>query len=426
MGLAGGGSAATNSGMNRYFAELGQTVRERWKCANFGLRQFPEIARVALEERPPFQEVAVSDLMEDFLLDDNQPFQSESGFGEPELVVYDDPRFYIQVLFWLDGTTDIHQHQFSGAFHVLAGSSLHSRFEFAQPEAISAHLRMGELRMKEIRLLERGSTETIISGAGHIHALFHLETPSVTVVVRTHSDPGTGPQFTYLPPHLAVDPFRHDSLTARRKQLLDVLEQTGDPAYATLVAKMLGDLDFERGFFILQNGVGHLRNLGQWEECLEIFQRKHGALAAGVAPVLNEIIRRDGLVELRRSITEVEHRYFLALLLNVPSRADLLDLIAQRVPGPPVETILRWLEELAEPTEWGLRVLDMEFPPDLAARPETIFAMLGRLLEGGDLRKVATDARGTPADWPLLREILLQSSLGALAAGGPAGAKQSR
>jgi hypothetical protein len=63
-------------------------------------------------------------------------------------------------------------------------------------------------------------------------------------VIRTHTDPGTGPQFTYLPPHLAVDPFYHDALTNRRNQLLDVLEKTNDPTYPELVLEMIGDLDF--------------------------------------------------------------------------------------------------------------------------------------------------------------------------------------
>src|SRR5256885_198968 len=89
------------------------------------------------------------------------PRISPPGFRQPELVVYDDPRFYIQLLFWLEGTTDIHQHKFSGAFHVLEGSSIHSHFDFENAEPVSAHLRVGHLRMKDTRLLETGSTVPI-------------------------------------------------------------------------------------------------------------------------------------------------------------------------------------------------------------------------------------------------------------------------
>ena len=107
--------------MNHFFTELGRTVLARWKAQNFALAAFPGIAQTALQEQPPSDNVDLPELVKGFLLNDEQPFQTQSGFGQPELVVYDDPRFYIQILFWLEGTTDIHQHKFSGAFHVLQG-----------------------------------------------------------------------------------------------------------------------------------------------------------------------------------------------------------------------------------------------------------------------------------------------------------------
>lgn len=263
--------------MNDYFSELGREVLAQWKARNFSLAAFPNIARNLLEARPPSEHVDLDALMRDFLLNDEQPLQTQSGFGQPELVVFSDPRFYIQILFWLEGTTAIHQHEFSGAFHVLAGSSIHSLFDFENVQPVSAHLRVGDVRLRETQLLETGSTVEIISGGGYIHSLFHLDTPSLTVVVRTQSDPGTGPQFNFLPPHMAVDPFHSDDLTMRRKQLLDVLETTESGAYAELVCEMVATLDFERGFFILQNAMGHLKNTGDWDAVLAAFSKSIAA-----------------------------------------------------------------------------------------------------------------------------------------------------
>jgi hypothetical protein len=407
--------------MDQFFTELGRTVLARWKEQNFALASFPEIARIAIEERPPAKHVDIPSLIRGFLLDDEQSFQTQSGFGQPELVVYDNPRFYIQILFWLEGTTDIHQHEFSGAFHVLEGSSIHSRFEFEKSESISAHLRVGQLRMTSTQLLETGSTVPIVSGRGYIHSLFHLDTPSLTVVVRTHTDPGTGPQFTYLPPHLAVDPFHHDALTMRRKQLLDVLERTDDPTFPELVLEMIDALDFERGFFILQNCMVYLRSIEQWEEAWDAFRRKHGALARYVAPTLDEIIRRDGLVALRGSITEVEHRFFLALLLNVPRRVDIMKLVSKRFRGAPSKTILRWVDELTHTSDEGTWILDAEFPAELEVpvemQPAVFSAALSHFLEGGKgaikVGSVSLSARKVA----VLREALVGSSLRGLVAG---------
>src|SRR3954468_24888731 len=279
--------------MQTFFNELGQTVLERWKRENFSLAKFPQIACAALHERPPAKDVDLAALIRDFLLNEEQPSQTDSDFGEPELVVYSHPRFYIQLLFWMDGTTDIHQHEFSGAFHVMHGSSIHAHYEFEKARSVTPYLRVGNVRNKKIELLESGRTVPIVSGQRTVHSLFHLDSPSVTVVVRTQHDPGTGPQFNYLPPHIAIDPHFSDTLMMRRKQLLDVLEQAAESDYGELVTEMIADLDFERGFSVLHHCMGYLQQLNQWDPVLEAFETRHGPLAAGVGATLKEGVRRS-------------------------------------------------------------------------------------------------------------------------------------
>ena len=349
--------------MNSYFEKLGHTVLERWRQQNFSLEVFPELAQIAIDEAPPSENVDLEEMIHEFLANDDQPFQSQSGFGQPELLAFNDPRFYIQILFWMEGTTEIHQHEFSGAFHVMHGSSVHSEFEFAAAQSVTPHIRIGELHTKKIELLEAGRTVPISSGRECIHSLFHLDTPSVTVVVRTHHDPGTGPQYNYLPPHIALDPIHADALTMRRKQLLDVLENLDHPEYVTLVNEMIGRLDFERGFSTLLHTMPRLQYIDEWQPVLEAFQQKHGELAKGVADTLAECLRRETISQMRHHIDNPDHRFFLALLMNVQNRADILSLISERFPDQsPIEMILGWAEELLELTDFGLALLDATFP----------------------------------------------------------------
>ena len=404
--------------MNAFFNDLGRQVLAQWKKVNFSLEKFPSIARKALEARPPSKHVALPELMREYLLNDEQPLQSMSGFGQPELIAYEHPRFYIQLLFWLDGTTDIHQHEFSGAFHVMHGSSIHAHYTFENARSVTPHLRLGDVRMKQIELLETGRTVPIVSGQSCIHSLFHLDSPSVTVVLRTHNDPGTGPQFNYLPPHLAVDPMHADTLTMRRKQLLDVMEQGEDPAYAGLVKEMLGTLDFERGFFILQHSMAALRDRGEWHAALKIFRQRHGQLAAGVQATLEEGVRRDLIKNMRSTIAAPEHRFFLALLMNAPTRADLLTLVKRRYPKPtPVETVMRWAQELAVLTEDGVELLDATFPTTLDAeledQPEIFLSALRHFLSGST--RLPPALRGQPpAVIQELHQAFAASTLGML------------
>jgi hypothetical protein len=354
--------------MNCYFEKLGRTVLERWREQNFSLEVFPELTRTAINEAPPSENIDIGELIHEFLFNDDQPFQSESSFGQPELIAFNDTRFYIQILFWLEGTTEIHQHEFSGAFHVMGGSSVHSEFDFVGARSVTPHIRTGDLRVKRIDLLETGCTVPITSGRDCIHSLFHLDTPSITVVIRTHHDPGTGPQYNYLPPHIAINPLHADSLSARRKQLLDVLETIDDPNYGTHVNEMMGCLDFERGFNMLRHTMPRLKELNEWDEVLATFQNKHGELALGVPDTLAECLRRETISQMRHFIVNPEHRFFLALLINIQNRADIFALVARRFPGsPPIDTILGWAEELVEPNDFGITLLDAAFPetPDI-------------------------------------------------------------
>lgn len=349
--------------MNAYFEKLGHTVLERWKRQNFSLEVFPQLACAAIDEAPPSANVNMAEMIHEFLSKDEQPFQSESGFGQPELIAFNDTRFYIQILFWMDGTTEIHQHEFSGAFHVMQGSSVHSEFDFTDARTVTPHILTGDLQVKRIELLEIGRTIPITSGRACIHSLFHLDTPSVTVVIRTHHDPGTGPQYNYLPPHIAINPLHADALTTRRRQLLDVLETTANPDYANFVNEMMARLDFERGFDILRHAMPYLKELDAWDAVLATFRKTHGELASGVDDTLTECLRRETITQMRRFIVNPEHRFFLALLMNVQNRADILALVTKRFPDrSPIETILGWAEELMEPCDLGIMLLDAVFP----------------------------------------------------------------
>jgi hypothetical protein len=370
MVLVRGRSLRKSFTMDPFFKKLGDSVYAQWKKQNFDLTLFPETARKALERSNPSHHVDLTELIHEFLISDDQPFQTSSGFGQPELIAYDNPKFYIQLLFWLDGTTDIHQHEFSGAFHVMKGSSIHSHYDFVNARSVTPHFCLGDLKLKNVQILEAGSTVPITSGKSCIYSLFHLETPSVTVVIRTHTDPGTGPQFTYLPHHVALDPVHQDPLTMRRKQLLDVLERTGSPDYGDLVAETIRELDFERGFFILQNCIGHLGNLGEWDRIWHLFEKRHGSLAAPLAPTLREIIRRDALTAMRSTIEDVEHRFFLALLLNIEGRDEILQMIGKKYRGAPLITVNRWASELIQVTDSGSWLLDASFPEELGFEPE--------------------------------------------------------
>jgi hypothetical protein len=290
-----------------------------------------------------------------------------------------------------------------------------------EPVPVTPYIHVGNLRMKKMEILESGRTVPIASGKQDIHSLFHLDSPSATVVVRTQHDPGTGPQLNYMPPHIAFDPHFSDTLMMRRKQLLDVLEQSEDARYVELVMEMIADLDFERGFSLLHHCIESLQHLNQWEPVLQVFEKKHGALGAGVAATLKEDVRRSVIKGLRSTIIEPEHRFFLALLMNAPTRDDLLSLVKQRFPKEAaVAVVLRWVEELMEMSDAGVTILMRRSPKTLEveteAQPDLFLAAFEYFLKGEKkLPQVMSDL--TARDVNELRAAFAQSALSLLTPG---------
>jgi len=172
----------------------------------------------------PPDESLVSLVIEGLLHGDPPPFQpGDSCFGQPSLLLHRGHRFAIEVLFWLDGTNVIHQHLFSGAFHVLQGSSVHSRFEFRAGSRVNSGMWLGDVVLTGVELLRRGDTRPIRAGSAGIHSLFHLDRPSVTLLVRTLNEADRQPQLAFVRPFLAFDPFLKDDVLARQETMLGVL-----------------------------------------------------------------------------------------------------------------------------------------------------------------------------------------------------------
>jgi hypothetical protein len=81
---------------------------------------------------------------------------------------------------------------------------------------------------------------------------------------------------------------------------------------------------------------------------MQIARRRHGELVDLIRPVFDKVNRQTNLFYRRGQITSRDHRFFLALLLNVPDRLKFLELVSSRYPDrDPVDTVTDWVEELA-------------------------------------------------------------------------------
>ncbi len=385
----------------QFFEELGKRVEQQWRDRNYDEVSFPEIAARALSEANAADSVDPWEITSRLHRGIGLPGQREDDFSDLPLTLYAGPRFRVDVYFWLDGTTSIHQHSFSGAFQVLLGSSIHSTYTFKQGQEVNAHFSVGQVLLEGVEVLEKGMVREILPGRQFIHSLFHLDRPSATVTVRTNQAPAALPQYNYLKPFFAFNPFYKEQFTLRRIQSVLMLLRMAHPRAGALINELVSSSDFQTTFLTLtavydhlaggaRRGAGDGESVGdeEWELFHALFKRahqRHGEMVNLLPPVIKEMQRERCLIDLRSRVTEYDHRFFLALLLNVPHRKMILDLVGRRFPRRnPVETVCSWVSELSAMRNGasGLNMLG------LAEFDENHLSLLGRLLEGRTFEQI--------------------------------------
>jgi len=345
------------------FQELGELIERRWRHENYSEQLFPELAARALTESDLPAQVDPWEIIRWVQGAAALPDQkdAEGRFGDPPITLFAGPRFYVDVYFWLDGTTSIHQHAFTGAFQVLLGSSIHSRYNFNEKQVINEHFSIGELQLEEVQLLQKNDVRLIKPGRNFIHSLFHLDRPSATITVRTEHTPSSALQWDYRKPYFATDPFFRNQVMAKKLQTIGLLLGMKHKDADAMIGDLVCASDFHTAYFVLENTFHQLKSNqmdslfglstgnDRFSAILERARTVHGELIDLLVPVLEEQVRQHDIVMRRGSITSEEHRFFLALLLNIPNREKILGLVKSRFPETdPVEKILDWVEELSQ------------------------------------------------------------------------------
>lgn len=391
------------------FQQLGKQVEQLWRDKNYNEELFPAVAAHALRDFGLPEKVTAWDTITWALGEDNLPEQRDlpGRFGDPPITLYNSPRFHIDIYFWLDGTTSIHQHAFCGAFQVILGSSLHSSYGFDTKEVINTFTELGSIDLDHCELLNVGDVRKILAGREFIHSLFHLDQPSATIVVRTHRSPLHLPQFDYRKPYLAVDPFFDEPNLSKKLQSVSMLLRAKHPDGDKLLGELLEKSDFQSTFTILgstrgllqQNHIEQFFQVDQpqsrFDTMFEIAKKRHGKLAESILPIFEHNDKLQEIIQRRSYITNAEHRFFLALLLNVEGKERIFELIKNRFPeNEPIEKVLDWTTELAQTKVMGLNIPNALGVPDFDDFDSFILEDMLKGISDEEIQKNLTEEMG--------------------------------
>jgi hypothetical protein len=235
-----------------YIQEVARRIDARWNAVNNCGHAFPDIV---------LEEIDADRIVESFdfkqigaLLDQNQlrPIQIVSEFSDLHLKLFDNGKFYVEILNWWDDDTAIHDHGFSGVLIQLCGSALNSLYQFTPgPTPTGQTLTFGEVKLKDAFVSEKGDVHRIPPGRDEIHAVLHLEKPTCSLIIRTHPITEFSPQLNYFPPFLCANHSATDLIFNKRIKFLKLLDAISKDEFDSQLLELLRTASLAETFWYL-------------------------------------------------------------------------------------------------------------------------------------------------------------------------------
>jgi hypothetical protein len=350
-----------------YFCKLGEHLERAWDNAGRDEDSFSDVAAAALRALPPDRDLDLEKLV-DAVLDPAVPAPLQLAppgvFGQPGVTVFRGRGYLVEVYFWQQSISAIHDHPFCGAFTVLQGFSVEAVYRFATREDFGPRARLGSLSLESLALVEAGHVG-VFGQRKHalIHALLHVQVPTVSLVVRTERADG---YLRYFPPGVALAMDSPAETFERPMQLLDTLRVSGAPSYPRRFEAFLRNADFETAFRILSRTWFRLTE-PERETWLKVAREHHGKHVDMIRQALERAEVDYAADMLRQRLMNSDQRFIATALLLADNRRELLGLLAARHPDP-LERLHRFVDE-----------------PGVFAADEAASAMIAHvLIDGGD------------------------------------------
>lgn len=376
--------------------KLAERIDAEWKGAGYKPGDLPAIASRALAECRPertYDLGALADwtLTAPELPDACNPF---GPLGPPAFTVWSNPHFYVNVYVYTTPEVVVHDHDFSGAFMNLSGTTIHCTYELGGAGAIDETVHVGELRLKDIEAISDGRVRPIEAGETFIHQVWHVSQPTVVLVVRTPPLTPSPRQFQYLRPSIATQVFRNNSLSVgyperfaiTRKMAEGLRTSTGGVNYVKLLVSR--ERPWDAVWHLMENWR-YLRNLGAIEEVIALGAKHQGEWFGAMASAGTDY---DAFASIRwPAVVLARDRIVMALLLTFRSWRPIRSALDRLLPG--VDAGSQVVETLGSLADAGAIALDLR--PEL--RPLLADAL------GAD---AATDAKlDAVKQHPLLRPL---------------------
>lgn len=306
----------------KQFSELGDQILKKWSQFDYTEEALASVSAEILDDACLYRNISMFDILNIAMSQDSSlsAHQVDSTFGDLQQIVYRHSRFYIEVLYWSEGTTAIHDHAFSGAFCLLQGSSVNVEYSFHEPEKINHHFWLGRLASNVVERLDRGAIKPIYSGQKLIHSVFHLEGPTITVVVRTYQDDDAMPQFEYRGNKIRLV-LDFPVELSKKVQALRFMRSLNYQGFVLNLKRIFTASPLDERYWLYR---AFYTQICQDAELLRFFEDFDNERVHIISRAIREEAVFHKVINMRASVGDTDARYFLALMLNIPSWTELL------------------------------------------------------------------------------------------------------
>lgn len=361
--------------------DLAARIDAEWKAAGYHPAGLPPIAARLLAETRPDRSYDLGALA-DWTFTETEFPASCNPFGPagpPAFTVWSNPRFFVNVYAYTTPEVVIHDHDFAGAFINLSGVTIHCVYEFAGADAIDSNIQVGGLRLRGIEAIGEDAVRQIEPGQGFIHQVWHINQPTVVLVVRTPALTTTQRQFQYVRPSIATQVYRSEDHSfafperfRHTRKMAECLRVS--PAGVGYVQRLVEhERPWDAVWHLLENWR-YLQHAGALEEVIARGAKHQGEWFAGLTAAGREYEAFTS-IDWRR-VAGARERIVLALLLTFGSWQPIREALEGLLPG--VDPASQIADSL------GLLAAAAAIPLDLQPSAQTTLAALLRGEDGGD------------------------------------------
>ena len=330
-----------------YFKKIGETLSARCGKGELG-DNFPELAADMLAEIPVPANIGIEFMADWALGRERLPEQVNfhSGFGEPAVVVYEEPRFYAEVLFWFHSRTSIHSHGFYGAYRVLSGYSIEAEFAYHCDSEPVPGIQLGELEPNALRLITPGDIERILSEEAFIHTVMHMGHPSLTLVIRNK---GGLVQYDYSMNGLGVNAYQDSQTHVRQVEVLSAYHEANPYEFGHRLLAFLKTGSAHRMARVLKEMEHQLDEKFLRGEIRDLAVKRFGHVGEAIIESLTRSIRSGKVWDQVAATEDPALQLRTALSDLFPHRRKLLTVVGRTFPDrDPSEVLESWANTVSK------------------------------------------------------------------------------